>query len=267
MKNILLLVHDDPGQEARLQAALDITRALKGHLHCLDVVVMPVVVGYDWTGYAAAAALDQVQQTEDLNRLTLEHRLAGEGVAWSWLSATGDIVTSLERAAVLNELIVVNRRLEASSFLDMRSVASNLIVRTGKPILAVPERATGFAAAGRALVAWDGSRQADAALQAAVPVLRLATHVTVVEIDDGSVQVPAESAAAFLSRHGVHPFVVRETSSRGGAGQQLLQQIGERKADYAVMGGFGHAPIAEALLGGVTRTLLTRSPVPLLLAH
>ena len=41
MKNILLLVHDDPGQEARVQAALDLTRALDGHLTCLDVAAMP----------------------------------------------------------------------------------------------------------------------------------------------------------------------------------------------------------------------------------
>jgi hypothetical protein len=37
MKNILLLVHDDVGQEARLQVALDVTRALTGHLESLDV--------------------------------------------------------------------------------------------------------------------------------------------------------------------------------------------------------------------------------------
>ena len=40
MKNILLLVHDDAGQEARLQVALDLTRALGGHLTCIDVVRM-----------------------------------------------------------------------------------------------------------------------------------------------------------------------------------------------------------------------------------
>src|SRR3989344_3652734 len=38
MKNILLLVHDDHGQEARLQAALDITRAVEGHLTCIDAM-------------------------------------------------------------------------------------------------------------------------------------------------------------------------------------------------------------------------------------
>ena len=32
MKNILLLIHDDQGQESRLQVALDVTRALGGHI-------------------------------------------------------------------------------------------------------------------------------------------------------------------------------------------------------------------------------------------
>ncbi len=43
MKNILLLIHDDAGQEARLQAALDITRALGGHLKCVDVTPLTVI--------------------------------------------------------------------------------------------------------------------------------------------------------------------------------------------------------------------------------
>lgn len=267
MKNILVLVHDDAGQEARLQAALDITRAVDGHLSCLDVAIMPVVVGYDWSGYAAAMLLEQERMAEDLNRLALVKRLEKEGVAWSWINATGDVVSSLESAAVLNELIVVNCRLEADAYPDMRASTSNLIVNSGKPVLAVPEKAKGFATAGRALIAWDGSPQSDAAVQAAIPLLRLATHVTIAEIDDGSIRTRAEDAAALLSRHGVHPFVVRESSPRDGVGEKLLSVVAQRKADYVVMGGFGHSRLAEALLGGVTRTMLTRSPVPILFAH
>ncbi|ARR57107.1 hypothetical protein HY78_08235 [Rhizorhabdus wittichii DC-6] len=267
MKNILLLVHDDPGQEARLRAALDVTRAVKGHLNCLDVVIMPVVVGYDWGGYTTAMLLEQERMSEDLNRLALEKRLLREGVAWSWHSATGDLVSSIERAAVLNELIVVNCRLQGVDYPDMRASTSNLIVNSGKPILAVPETAKGFPAAGRALVAWDGSLQSDAAMQAALPLLRLATHVAVVEIDDGSLDRPAADAAAFLSRHGIRPITVRHETPHGEAGQRLLRVIDEQKADYVVMGGFGRSRFSEALLGGVTRTLLTHSRVPLLLAH
>ena len=45
MKTILLLVHDDAGQEARFQAALDVARAVGGHLMCIDVSIMPMFVG------------------------------------------------------------------------------------------------------------------------------------------------------------------------------------------------------------------------------
>ncbi len=38
MKNVLLLIHDDAGEEARLQVALDLARGLSGHLICVDIV-------------------------------------------------------------------------------------------------------------------------------------------------------------------------------------------------------------------------------------
>jgi len=34
-----------------------------------------------------------------------------------------------------------------------------------------------------------------------------------------------------------------------------------------VMGGFGHRRFVETLLGGVTRTMLAKSPIPVFLAH
>lgn len=51
MKNVLLLVHDDKEQEARLRVALDVTRALSGHLTCVDVFTPPIIVS-DYTGVA-----------------------------------------------------------------------------------------------------------------------------------------------------------------------------------------------------------------------
>src|SRR5690348_11695451 len=80
MKNILLLVHDDAGQEARLQVALDVTRALNGHLTCVDVAQVPIILAsaYDSSGYAIA--MDYECQAEGRNRKALEERLAGEGV-------------------------------------------------------------------------------------------------------------------------------------------------------------------------------------------
>lgn len=266
MKNILLLVHHDNGQEARLQAALDVTRACGGHLNCLDVTAMAVMSGDYWSGAGTAMLLEDERAREAVNREKIEARIADEGVAWTWTDATGDMALCVERASILSELIVVNRRLDGFPIPDMRSLAAELILKSGKPILAVPQTADGFRVAGRALVAWNGSAQADAALQAAVPLLRLASHVTIFEVEDGCVNIPAEEAAAYLSRHGVHGLVVREKATAV-AEDLILEAVRQRHIDYVVMGGFGHSRFREALCGGVSRKMLDASPVPLLLAH
>lgn len=149
----------------------------------------------------------------------------------------------------------------------MRTLAAGLVVKSGKPILAVPEQVTGFDAAGNALVAWDGSSEADAALCAAVPLLQLAGSVTIVEVEDGSVKGGAEEAAAYLSRHSIRAAIARAPTYGDDAGTVLLAKANSEKFDYLVMGGFGHSRFVEAMFGGVTRRLLTESQIPLFLAH
>ncbi|MGZ8286204.1 MAG: universal stress protein [Allosphingosinicella sp.] len=267
MKNILLLIHDDSGQEARLQAALDVTRAVQGHLTCLDVSVVVPMVGAN-VGVSGGAMLIEVErENETDNRSRTYPRLEKEDVSWSWADTTGYLEPALEAAADLADLIVVNRQLDAFPLPDMRTLAAALVVKSGKPILAVPENVTGFKAGGNALVAWDGSREASEALSAAVTLLQLAGSVTIVEIEDGSVKSGAEEAAAYLSRHGIHALIVRAATNGDDTGTVLLAKANSGKFDYLVMGGFGHSRFVEAVFGGVTRRLLTECQIPLFLAH
>ena len=105
MKTILLLVHDDEGQEARLQSALDVVRAVDGHLTCLDVVIVPEISGDLWdAGTAGGILLAEERAREAANRSRLEPRLAHEDISWNWLDATGDIAPCLARASALAEL-------------------------------------------------------------------------------------------------------------------------------------------------------------------
>ncbi len=264
MKNILVLIHDDAGQEARLQAALDVTRAVNGHLICLDVATIMPFVG-DATGISGGAMLLELErESETANRARIEPRVAAEGVAWQWIDTTDYVAPALEKAAALCDLIVVNTALDALPLPDMRAIAASLVANARKPVLAVPQDAKGFAI-GAALVAWDGSREAADAMAAAVPLLGLADRVTIVEVDDGSIGAPAEEAAAYLSRHGIEPRIDRETGSA--AADILLARAASGAFDYIVMGGFGHSRMVEAVFGGVTRRLLDESPIPLLITH
>lgn len=267
MKNVLLLVHDDAGQESRFQAALDVTRALGGHLTCLDVAILPPVMAMDVIeSQGSSILLADERQREENNRTRLEQRLAHEDVSWDWIDVVGYLEPALKEAADLADLIVVSRRLDSFPLPDMQKVAGDLVVKSGKPVLAVPDDANMFDAAGTALVAWDGSHAAAAALRAAVPLLRLAEKVVLLELVKPDDDPWVDDAATYLSRHGIHA-VVRHDRLTGSAGAALLAEAESGRYGYLVMGGFGHLRFVEGVFGGVTRTMLSKSPIPVLMAH
>ncbi|KHK88081.1 universal stress protein UspA, partial [Novosphingobium malaysiense] len=47
----------------------------------------------------------------------------------------------------------------------------------------------------------------------------------------------------------------------------LLERAHGAGAGYLVMGAYGHSPVVETVFGGVTRSMLANSDLPLLLAH
>ncbi|PZU57984.1 MAG: universal stress protein UspA [Sphingobium sp.] len=266
MKNVLLLVHDDTGLEARVQAALDLTRAVDGHLSCLCVVELPALPGVG----AMAADAEQVMLAEAKDRAagireTLTERLAREDVAWDWHDVCGSIGFALRDNAGLADIIVVNTMLGDGLYPDMRALASELALRSGTLVLAVPDHIRGFNATGRALVAWNGSFPVEETLRRAAPLLARASGVVLLQVG-ASKEAPPEDAAAYLSRHGIHAEI-EHLPREGPVVDTLIDAMRRGRFGYVVIGAYGHSPMREAILGGVTRQLLNDCPLPLLLGH
>lgn len=266
MKTILLLAHDDRGQEARLQAALAVVRALDAHLICLDVTVIPERM----TDYASRSAggllLADEQRNEARHAARLRERLSSEAVEFEFIATTGFVSQTIVQHAVLADLIVISSTLK-DGFPDMERIVADLLSRGQRPIFAVPEESTSLDLHGHALVAWDGSPDAEEALRAAVPLLQMAGTVTLVHADDGSLKLPLEEAARYLSRHGIEPVIHRVPPSDERASFVLEDIIMRVQPSYVVLGAFSRGRTCEALFGGVTARLLSRSRCPLLLAH
>jgi nucleotide-binding universal stress UspA family protein len=269
MKNVLVLVHDDGGQEARVQAALDLVRTFDGHLTCLDIEATPVVMAdYATTAGSMNFVFDEHDRSVG-NRSHLENRLRHEDVPWDWVHETGDIEDILCHRIDLSDIIVLNSNVDDQNLTQARATVSATAVKTRKPVLAVPADHKHFRAAGLAMIAWDGSPPALAALRAATPLLQKAKSVVLVEIDHPHDHgISAEDGAAYLSRHGVHAAIRRENTHGMMTSSSKLIEIAETmKADYVVMGAYGHSRLTEAVFGGVTRSMLLRSTVPLILVH
>lgn len=265
MKNILLLIHDDAGQEARYQVALDVARVVNGHLICVDVTVIPQYAG-DYVG-GPGILLAEEQANETNNKTRMLARLAREDVSFEWIDRTGFITQTLQDHAGLADLIVLSSDAEGMLFPHMADVIGEALVRIGKPVIVVPPDACALNLHGRSMVAWDGSDNAEAALQAAVPLLAPAKVVTLYYVDDGSIGEAAAEAACYLSRHGIRPVIKTEPAGLDRPGVAILTETKLGHHDFVVMGAYSRARTIEALFGGATQAMIKRSPVPVLLAH
>lgn len=266
MKNVLLLVHDDVGQRARLQAALDLTRALSGHLICLDVIEPPVLVGTDFAvSELETAFIAQAREHENQHLAMIRTQIEREDVSWDCQQTTGDIARSLEDQALLADIIVLNTHFDTLAALNMQTIVSDVVMKSGTPVLAVPASAQAFDPCGHVLIGWNGSAEIGRTVKAVTPLLQLAQRVTLVEIgrNDGT---PVDEAAAYLSRHDISARIEYRSAS-GTAATELMAVLKDHHPAYCVLGAYGRSRMRQALFGGVTRHLLFESPVPLLLGH
>lgn len=271
MKSILLNVSEDLQIESRLQAALDLARAFHGHLTCLQVTPFQSFVAMDPFGgvYALPTVLEEVSRVEEAHRARIEERLAHEGVSWDWRCATGNPGQMIPRSARLSDIVVISlpQGFDAAAEREL-AIAGDVLLMTRSPLLAVPHDAASFDVAGAALVAWNGALEAGYAIRAALPMLARASSVLIVTVcEDGAPEFPATDASEYLSRQGIRSEL-HEWQGKDDSVAEALIEAGERLvASYVVLGGYGHSRMREAVVGGTTREMLRRSPLPLVLAH
>ena len=121
------------------------------------------------------------------------------------------------------------------------------------------------------LLAWDGTREAAIALRDSLPLLARAANVALVSVSSADETAEASSylvpqTLAWLQRHGVQANA-QQHSALTDIADLLLSCARRMDADLIVMGGYGHARLRELVLGGVTRKILERMSVPVLMAH
>jgi nucleotide-binding universal stress UspA family protein len=140
------------------------------------------------------------------------------------------------------------------------------------PVLLVP--AAGSLAASwpeRAVIAWNESAEAAAAIRGALPLLRKATEVSIAMIapapHDAGRADPGAGLCTLLARHGIKADISILPRTMPRIGDVILRHVADRNADLLVMGAYGHSRLREAIFGGATRAILTDCPVPVLMAH
>lgn len=261
------------------RTALQVATALAGeHKAQVDVLVgisavSPLAAGWD---YMPASPHDTVSgavkeaaeaMAEDALEMLADTPGAVRLASSFWMTPYEQ---TLAEGARTTDLVVLGRRAEPIDT-DDRLFASTLL-GAGRPVMLVPDGAAGQPGFRRVAIAWRPTPEANRALNDAIPLLQGASSVEIAHLAGAPAStdiVDAEEDAllAHLDRHGVQARFHRPARTLASKGERILEFAREMSANLIVAGGYGHAKVLEQVLGGVTRTLLRRSPVPVFFSH
>ncbi len=273
--SLIVYVDDEPDNIQRIEQAANLAKTHGAHLIGVSACAPETPMA---DAYGAGILLGEV--------LTAQHERAESalkgaearfreiatraGLSCEWRADVGDPTSLLVKHARAADVLIVGR--DSANASGWRSpIPSDLAMRAGRSVLIMPPNPARSVAGAPVLLAWTDGRESRLAAVAAIPLLREAESVRVVELCDpedmDGARLRTADVAAWLKRHGVKAEGEARAHDDRSAGRRLMDCAAEMKAGVIVSGAWGHARMRQWIFGGVTQTLITESPVALLLAH
>jgi nucleotide-binding universal stress UspA family protein len=199
-------------------------------------------------------------------------RINQAGLEATWSIVSGDSFAALIPDAIYSDLTILGNEALVASTSANPYFAGTLAFESGRPVLRIPAEARTDRLGSRILIAWNGRREAARAIADALPLLERASFVTLLQVVKPWQDIQQGSdALEKIIIHNRHLGVVAERcvvqASEFEIADQILAHANRTDCDLIVMGAYGHSPIGETLLGGVTRSLLKQAQIPLFLSH
>ncbi len=216
---------------------------------------------------SAASAAKAKQAALEIFRqraVDLADRPPYSGPSAAWFEETGFAPRLVARRARFFDLAILGRsqRVVGEAHTD---VIEETLLRSGRPVLLAPAQESGEISA-RVAIAWNGTPPAIHALAASLPFLALARTILVLNVGDRANE-SLDELKKYLGWHGISAEVRQGGRSGLDVGDTLLALCRDEGASMLVMGGFGHTPWRELLLGGATREVIGSMSLPVLLSH
>jgi nucleotide-binding universal stress UspA family protein len=265
-KTVMVSLALDRSNDARLEIAGQLVKRFNAHAIGIAAGEFSPPL-YFTTGEQAQKVIDhgqaairkRVAEVEAQFRAVMQNRAA----AVEWRCAEDFPTRFVIQQARAADIVVVGGEAGealADPFTDTNP--NDLVMQLGRPVLVVPDSCN-WLDLRSILIAWKDTPEARRVIVDALPILRQAKDVAVVEIIE---EEPDRLAAlsgirdivVWLSRHGV---VASEhvPAEKGNAAEQIERIASELGAGLIVAGVYGHSRLREWAFGGVTRRLLNPS--------
>jgi nucleotide-binding universal stress UspA family protein len=279
LKNIGVFVDATPEGEKRIDYAATLAHQCGAHLAGIHVVsaVRPEYRS-DYYVIGEKAIRGMYAQRKDADEAATSNvRRRFEAIsAKRDLSAEFRVIRrggpdeDITLSSLHSDLVVIGQR----ELQELRGYASpeKLLLSSGTPILVLPSGWKSESIGNKILVGWNASREARRAVADALPFLVAASSVTLLVVDSDARaarhgEEPGADIALYLTRHGARVDVEQVFSKGTPVADIILSHAADHGMDLIVIGAYGHARFVEVVFGGVTRTLLRQTPIPILLSR
>ena len=272
-----ILVHLNRAARCRavLEPTLDLAR--KHSSHVIGLYVRPrlqAAVAVDSLGNAVvledeiAAARDNEQElAAAFADLTTKQPFAA---SWRAIDAqTLDLGRSVLEHGFAADLIVASQNDPDWNLSSQFDFPERLILESGRPVLTIPYVGAYPEVGKTVVVAWKPGREAARAVFNALPILKAATVVHILQISTGRDHTIRrdDNLTAALALHGVKAELHSSYAADQSVGNEILSRLADFSADLLVMGAYGHTRLREYVFGGTTRDIVKQMTVPTLFSH
>jgi nucleotide-binding universal stress UspA family protein len=281
MRYKTILVHCNHTHRVKglLAAAIAIAEAHGGHIIGLNILPPVSFIPAGAPASPDVVVLDHLRKACEAERPNLraafEAAVHGREVTSQWREADAakttvkDVILTHARAV---DLVVASQADPDWPGTGQLDLADDLVIAGGRPVIVVPNSASTLNWPPTVVVAWNGQREATRALFDALPLLKNAKSVRIVQIESPSERhpgniLPTADIRAALLRHHVPYQATEFIRSELGAGEALADRLAREDTDLLVMGCYGHSRLREFVFGGATQHILRHMTIPVLMSH
>lgn len=284
IRKLLLPLTGTAAGEAALDTAVQVARIWNAHVTALHVRVdSRDVAPLAGEGLSGAMIEEMMSATEResserahavralFDRYVAENRVAvgearpGETSA-SFATVVGREEDLVAQQARLADLTVVPHP-EAGEDVSSSDALHAVLFDSARPVMVAPLVAPSHIGQ-RVCIAWNGTAESAASVQAAMPWMQQAEAVRVLTADEYHRRGPAAAdLLGYLALHGVTAdiAVFRPIDREVGAG--LLRAAKDFNCDLLSMGAYSHSRLRQLILGGVTRHVLEHADLPVMMTR
>jgi len=216
----------------------------------------------------------RIAEAEELFRL----KTAQAKVSSAWLCADWQ-VTGVGMTEIVNyyahfrDLTIVgqtSRSLHGGEV--QRDLPERVVLGSGRPVLVVPFAGSFSSIGSRVIVAWRPGRSSARVVNDAMPFLKAAKEVCLLEVRVSDVTEstgisPIEDIAPYLRHHGVNVKEEHLVTGNIPVANILMNYAWENGCDLIVMGAYSNSSRGTVNLGAVADQMLDHMTLPVLMAY